>query len=525
MKKQFLMSERQFYVTENMPLVADDSNCYELVLYTQNDLSDAVFTVTATRSDGESFTGVGIVDGKTARYTLDNNMYAKEGPLKVRTTITTTDKTVITANEITFEVIRGTNKDEALKADTNYPVITQLIVRIEELTGSIPAAAEKAETTAIFAQSAGEAAVSSGNAAQAVADKAKWLIEEAELVADALPPTFSQEDCGKILYLTKNGAVSDIASVSVSYGEEDCIITDAGLLDEERAFIDMSGAELLELGIADPMDDRCLFAFQLMPDSLDYTTDYDISAEEVEETDDGYRMIFPASHCEPFAENNIQSASDLFAIFEKVQFNADFPKDMTSPAWGTPDEVLPAAFLDEKIISPAVRLSKEYADVVKENAKTYTDERVGKPVAVGKGSADNPVAGFSKIILPSAYSIFGDEGEGAAGNSFVMSVTDDSGERSETFMAFAEHDVSLIFDIRNKESGIVTAINDKTGETSTVEDIWRVLQNMERCNSLISDFGCTFYYYTDCGTAIDRNRDYTDNAIKTAIMDSWEVAV
>ncbi|MBQ7039079.1 MAG: hypothetical protein IJN39_00765, partial [Clostridia bacterium] len=140
MKKQFLMSERQFYVTENMPLVADDSNCYELVLYTQNDLSDAVFTVTATRSDGESFTGVGIVDGKTARYTLDNNMYAKEGPLKVRTTITTTDKTVITANEITFEVIRGTNKDEALKADTNYPVITQLIVRIEELTGSIPAA-------------------------------------------------------------------------------------------------------------------------------------------------------------------------------------------------------------------------------------------------------------------------------------------------------------------------------------------------------------------------------------------------
>ena len=338
MKKEFLITEKQFHVTSPAPLIADDANCYELVFYAPCDLTGCAFMVTATRADGKSFTGLGNVSGKTARYTFENSMYAVEGTLEVRTTITTKDGEVLTTNEITFNVLKGTSNNEAVEAETSYPILTQLIMKVEGFTEEAPElieratnaarraenAADSAETHGMYAEIQAENAESAANSASFQANRARVLLDEVEAASDALPPEFSAEDEGKILYLSKNSIVCDMQEFSESYTEDDNVIFDAGLLDEDTAFIDISGIELNQHGVSDPLDDRCMFAFQLIPDSSDYATDYDVLIDEVQETDGGYRMVFRAESCEPFAENNIQSASDLFGYFEGVQFSAEF---------------------------------------------------------------------------------------------------------------------------------------------------------------------------------------------------------
>lgn len=529
MKKEFLVSGKQFFITETMPLVAGDSNCYELVFYAPCYLDDSVFSVTATRSDGETFTAMGTVSGKTARYVLDNSMYAVPGKLKIRTTITAQDKTEITANEITFDVIEGTNSDEAVKADTNYPILTQLILKFQEMAEAVPEAktviekaenaAENAETKAIFAESAAEEAKTAAEGASSVAEKGQWLLDKAEGLAASLPPAFSEEDEGKILHLARSTAVCELVSASRTYTSDDMVITDAGLIDEETAFIDVSTAELTDIGITEPSDERCAFGFQLIPDSFDYTTDYDITVESVNEADNAWRMLFPASYCEPFAENNIQSAEDLFSIFETVQFNTDYPRACVAPVWGECDDVLPPAFIDESIISPAIKLAKEYTDQKIAFTVTVIEHEFGQSSRIDLDGMTDGVKQFEFT----AKSDFSDNECGIHLYNFPEDGSIEQAVGEYTLPAMSKGD-KIVFDAYHELAIMYRAAQP---------DIpYMVLDATEFCVTLAgNDFnGITFQdmqamnheaeieYYVSA--------DYmVDSKIKSAIIDSWEDAV
>ena len=159
--------------------------------------------------------------------------------------------------------------------------------------------------------------------------------------------------------------------------------------------------------------------------------------------------------------------------------------------------------------------AKETAGSAIDHTDKFADEflgKIGKPTARGEQGGSNFVGGFSKIILPSY----------GRNNSFYIKIDDDSDEMHSVFTVANE---TLIFDAKNKDSGNVIVLNEETGEQTTRVDEWGILAIMEDCTYISSDDGCIFYYYTDCGSAIDNARDYTDNAIEQAILDSWEVSV
>lgn len=530
MKKEFVVSGKQFYIHEAMPLVSGDANCYELVFYAPCNLEDSVFTVTATRPDGEIFTAMGEVSGKKARYVLDNSMYAVAGPLKVRTVITAADGSVITANEITFEVIEGTNNDSAVEADTNYPVLTQLILRFEDMMAGVPAVKEvidkaeetisDAETKAIFAASSAEKAESAAKKAESVADKAEWFMQKVDGIREALPPPFTVDDEGKFLFLSRNGTVSEIASVSGSYTKDDNIITDAGLLDEETAFIDISAAEIYDLGISNPLDERCAYAFQLMPDSLDYTTDFDVMAESVEETDNGFRLIFPADHCEPFAANNIQSASDLFAFFETVQLNAEYPKACVTPTWGTEEEILSPAYLDECIISPAVSLANRYTDEKTSFTVTVRESAFGQGTSIDlegiSGGVKRLEITLKSDILdnPSSFMLYFIPDDGGI-ETFAGGYTlPESLKAGDKIVFDAEKEISVVYPAETP---------DAPYSLEDADEFLYALRHGIFNRIHLNDMQCMSHF---CETEYFVSADYViDDKIRTAVIDSWEVAV
>ena len=530
MKKEFLLSGKRFFVNEAAPLVSGDTNCYELVFYAPCDLHDATFTVTATRADGKVLTGMGQTVGKTARYMIDNSMYQVPGSLKLRTVITAAEGSVITANEITFEVIEGVNSDKAVEADTNYPVLTQLILKVQEIMNTMPEVKELIETAesitadaeikAIFANAAAEQAKNAADRAEAVSEKAEWFMEKVDGIKDALPPAFTANDEGKILFLSRNGMVSEIASASASYSLYDNVISDAGLLDEETAFIDISGAELYNLGISDPLDDRCAFGFQLMPDNLDYTTDFDVMVESVEETDGGYRMLFLAERCTPFAENNIQSASDLFAFFEAVQLNADYPKDCLTPTWGREEDVFSPAFLDKYVISPAVNLAKDYTDQKTNFTVTIRDKKFGMS---GNFSLDGITKGVKKLELTfatdleennSTLKVYYFPEDGSVETLAGMYSLPENLKKGDRILFDTIKDMCIVYPAENPASPYYIAGAD---------EFLYVLKNKKFNRVYLYDtnneqHSCEVEYYVAADYMID-------DKIKSAIVDSWEVAV
>lgn len=158
--------------------------------------------------------------------------------------------------------------------------------------------------------------------------------------------------------------------------------------------------------------------------------------------------------------------------------------------------------------------AKEVADSAIDYTDIFADEfrgKIGTPTAQGEGNGGNFVGGFSKIILPSY----------GRNNSFYIQVD----ASSEMHIVFTVPNETLIFDVKNKDSGTVIVLNEETSEQTTRVDEQGILEIMEECTIIGSDDGCIFYYYTDCGSAIDNARDYTDNAIQQAIIDSWEDAV
>ena len=127
MKKEIFAGGASFTTFSSVPLVADDVNAYEIVYTAPEDLSGTTFEITALRADGEKIVDSGEVSGSTARYLMKNSMHAVVGDLRVRLSVLDASGACLTTKELVFEVIEG-NGDGDVTADTNYPILTELIV-------------------------------------------------------------------------------------------------------------------------------------------------------------------------------------------------------------------------------------------------------------------------------------------------------------------------------------------------------------------------------------------------------------
>ena len=127
MKKEIFAGGAGFTAFSSVPLVADDVNAYEIVYTAPEDLSGTTFEITALRADGEKIVDSGEVSGSTARYLMKNSMHAVVGDLRVRLSVLDASGACLTTKELVFEVIEG-NGDGDVTADTNYPILTELIV-------------------------------------------------------------------------------------------------------------------------------------------------------------------------------------------------------------------------------------------------------------------------------------------------------------------------------------------------------------------------------------------------------------
>ena len=127
MKKEILAGGAGFTAFSSVPLVADDVNAYEIVYTAPEDLSGTTFEITALRADGEKIVDSGEVSGSTARYLMKNSMHAVVGDLRVRLSVLDASGACLTTKELVFEVIEGNGTGD-VTADTNYPILTELIV-------------------------------------------------------------------------------------------------------------------------------------------------------------------------------------------------------------------------------------------------------------------------------------------------------------------------------------------------------------------------------------------------------------
>lgn len=127
MKKEIFAGGAGFTAFSSVPLVADDVNAYEIVYTAPENLTGTTFEITALRADGEKIVDSGEVSGSTARYLMKNSMHAVVGDLRVRLSVLDASGACLTTKELVFEVIEGNGTGD-VTADTNYPILTELIV-------------------------------------------------------------------------------------------------------------------------------------------------------------------------------------------------------------------------------------------------------------------------------------------------------------------------------------------------------------------------------------------------------------
>ena len=95
----------------------------------------AKFTLTPSALSGE-------VSGSTARYLMKNSMHAVVGDLRVRLSVLDASGACLTTKELIFEVIEGNGTGD-VTADTNYPILTELIVDMRKAISDSEAALEE----------------------------------------------------------------------------------------------------------------------------------------------------------------------------------------------------------------------------------------------------------------------------------------------------------------------------------------------------------------------------------------------
>ena len=276
MEKQLIFTPATFYVEAPFYLVAGDARAYTLVFHAGESV-DGTMLLSATRADGETVTDSTEFSGRVCRYTMCNAMYETEGLLTVRVTVYTGEK-VLTSNELSFTVLPAANAGTVEKED-RYPILTKLILKTRE-----------------------------------IATDAQTALQEITNAKNKLLPVSSEADAGKILYLRKKENVKLQYFTAELETKSDCVL-EAGLADEDTAFLEIDKSVFAEAGPSDPTSDDCVFGLTFIPSSIDASTDYDVVAEAVTTTDSGYIFSFPLSSC-PLMESVTER--NLFDVFESV---------------------------------------------------------------------------------------------------------------------------------------------------------------------------------------------------------------
>ena len=484
MEKQLIFTPKTFFVEAPFYLVAGDVQAYTLVFHAPEHI-EGTMTVNAIRADGETVADIIEVSGKVVRYTMFSSMYEVEGPLSVRIMIQSGD-TVLTSNEISFEVLPAAN-NSTMKADDRYPALTALILHT-----------------------------------QSAAISAEMALKKIQDVQNKLIPDSTLQDTGKILYLRKKDN-AELEYFTVDLESHGYYITDAGILNNETAFVEVDEVVFQQAGLTDPTHESCAFGITFIPSNLDTSTDYDVIVDEVSRTASGYMLSFPLSQC-PLMENATED--NLFSLFESAQLNGEYIKEETEAIWVHPEDALPGTFLDEYVISPAFELSKNYTNqqtqaVISDmqealNRRISQNENNMHSVLVSGGEQEKSSTDEIEEIMTGPYT-----GEYEPNLTIIGNLT-------------VEMESGNIYEFFNPETGerlmakynISFPTDDKFElEMVCAEDLTPGI-SLEQFKEKYPFY--RVYNETRWQTAesfLQPAKAYTDTVVQQAILDSWEVAV
>ena len=133
MKRQIPILNRDFTQYPDKPLII---NAYELVYTSKEDLTAYTAKIRAIREDGTTVDDTMAISGFEAKYTLKNNMYAKEGRLLIRFSLFDTIGGHITTNELYFTVLSDGGETD-LSGDDRLPALDQLIQECQKFKISV----------------------------------------------------------------------------------------------------------------------------------------------------------------------------------------------------------------------------------------------------------------------------------------------------------------------------------------------------------------------------------------------------
>lgn len=146
MKRKIKVIPGEFSYRYPQPIIKEDVNAYEIIFSSSEDMTGNIVSVRATRSDGVIIDDVAVISGKSATYTLKNNMYAVVGDVTIWVAITSDNGDYVTQGTIEAEVI--SNGGEATTTgDDRVPALTQLIIDVQAVNDVATEAAEKAKTS------------------------------------------------------------------------------------------------------------------------------------------------------------------------------------------------------------------------------------------------------------------------------------------------------------------------------------------------------------------------------------------
>ena len=349
MEKQLYFSPTVFMVEAPFCLVAGDTEAYTLIFHAEESVSGKMI-LTAERADGETVTDYAEFDGKICRYTMCNAMYEVPGPLMVNVTIQRQD-TTLTSNRLSFRVLPAP-KEGTITADDRYPLLTKLILEVDD--------------TSIRAENALNKIISA---------------------EEKLLPETKNEQAGKILCL-KQKEFPELRFLFEELENFPEYIEDAGILDQNTAFITLSNELFANKEGLNPLVEENIFGFTFIPIETDTSSDFDVIVEEVTASGHDFTFIFPLEDC-PLMEN--VTDENMFDVFQSVRISGEYFTTSVKPTWISPENAIPDSFLDAHAIAPAFAQAKAYTDVLEGNIlahfsqfgdelKKYTDDVVQQSV-------------------------------------------------------------------------------------------------------------------------------------------------